>query len=212
MMPDPAYRVPSRQEAELSRVAFLRGNKAFLRPLLPTDYDHLYLAELTGELGMFRHQGRTPPPESYPQSLWAAVLCQYIIGSVDDLAPIGLVTAYKADYRNGHAYLAGMSFKHARNTTASAEGFEMFVEHLFSAFPFRKIYAEVLEPNLTQFDSLVGDLFVEEGRLRDFLFIGGRYVDMLTLTLNREAWASRRRLSSGRLNAFLREREARHGE
>jgi len=193
----------SHHDAELRRLAFLRGEKAFLRPVLPADYDHLYLEELTGEIGMFRHQGHTPPPESYTQSLWSGVLCQYIVAGVIDLVPIGMVTAYKADYRNGHVFLAGMSFPDARGTTASAEGFELFVDHLFGAFPFRKVYAEVLEPNLEQFDSLVGNLFLEEGRLREFLFVNGTYVDMITLTLDRHAWETRDRLSGERLSTFL---------
>jgi len=201
----------SHHEAELRRLAFLCGDKAFLRPVLPADYDHLYLEEFTGELGMFRHQGHTPPPETYAQSLWSGVLCQYIVAGVNDLVPIGIVTAYKADYRNGHVFLAGMSFPDARGTTASAEGFELFVEHLFGAFPFRKVYAEILEPNLEQFDSVVGNLFLEEGRLRGFLFMNGAYVDMITLTLNRDAWESRDRLNGGRLSAFLSSREGNRG-
>ena len=52
---------------------------AELRPLVPTDYGHLYELENSGEnLVTYRNRGVTYSPESYAERLWSGVLCQFV--------------------------------------------------------------------------------------------------------------------------------------
>lgn len=68
------------------------------------------------------------------------------------------------------------------------EGLRLMIEFVFYAFPIRKLYAEVLEPNLEQFGRGFPRLLEEEGRLKEHAFVGGTYVDQVILSLTRSRW------------------------
>lgn len=64
----------------------------------------------------------------------------------------------------------------------------LLIEHLFAEFDLRKVYAEVMGPNLDAFGSGAGRLFAVEGRLIEHEFHDGRYHDMVVLAVTRERW------------------------
>jgi hypothetical protein len=67
-------------------------------------------------------------------------------------------------------------------------GVNLFIDHVFTCWNFRKVYFETTEYNYPQFASGEGRLFELEGRLRGHRFYGGRYWDELILATSRELW------------------------
>lgn len=171
----------------------LEGRRVALRPLVLADYENLRLIELSNTLlGGYRHRGQTPSPENYANRLWAGVVAQFIIVSKANSQPIGAVACFDPDYRNGHAELGGMVFPSLKNAAWPLEGVRLFVDYLFHAFPFRKLYGHSLAPVADQFASAFGAVAKVEGRLSDHEYLNGEYVDMVIFALSRDAWFSDR--------------------
>ena len=174
----------------------LVGRRVRLRPVEPED--HAFIRQLeTAPLALqnYRQRAVLTPPEQYVAGLWSGVLVQFVVDRLDAerAAPIGLVVAYGADLRNGHCALAVVVHQEFWGLGWHLEAVEMLIDYLFVNFPFRKLYAEVLEPNLARFGVLAGGLFTVEGRLREHEFADGRWVDHVSLALYRDTWAFRKR-------------------
>jgi RimJ/RimL family protein N-acetyltransferase len=172
---------------------FVEGDRVNLRVVGFGDYDAIRTAELEGEGSItFRHRGATPSPEQFTASLWSGVLNQYMVESREDGRSVGFVACYNPDFRNDYAYIGGMIFPAFRRSGWALEGFTLFIDSLFYSFPFRKLYGEVLEPNLANFKQGLGGVATEEGRLLDHEYLGGGYVDKVTLAIYRDSWISAR--------------------
>jgi len=169
------------------RPNIISGRWAELRPIRPGDYPMLYAAE-TGTRWRLRHG--TPSPREYEDILWRGILAQYVVFPRGGEA-MGLVAVYRADMVNGHAYLLASRWDETMaSSVAFVEGVALFVDHVFNAWPFRKLYLETDERLAEQFSSLFArDEFPIEGRLREHVFSDGRYVDLLTFALYRTAWS-----------------------
>lgn len=182
--------------------AKLGTESTFLVPLAPEHTAGLRNLELSEELAFrWRHAGAHPSPEQHSASLWADVLCSFLVLDRDNgAAPLGLVTAYQPDHSNGHCRVAAARF--GSSTTSGRHvmrGIALLLDYLFRGWPFRKVYFEVPEYNLGQLASGVGSLFVEEARLPDYLFLDGRYWSLSFLTVSRERWPEERE----RLSRFI---------
>jgi len=64
----------------------------------------------------------------------------------------------------------------------------LFIRYTFDNWNLRKVYFEVPEYNLSQFDSAIGRYLDQEARMVDHQFANGRYWDSLTLSLFRDKW------------------------
>jgi len=171
-------------------VARLAGRTISLRPLTPADYSTLYRIFTHPEnIIRFRLTGTTPSPESFPQLLWAGVFAQFLVIPAEGGEGIGLVSAYNADYANQFAYISVVMHPTAWKFGSGIEAALLHINYIFHNFDFRKLYLEVLEPNYQRFASGAPTLFDQEGRLRAHCFVGGRYVDLLTLAIYRERWS-----------------------
>lgn len=167
----------------------LVGRRVCLRPVTQGDYDFLRTQEQSApDVVSYRHRGRSISPESYPESLWASVLTQHLVVETATNKVVGVVVSYGADFMNGTAKLAGFTFGPFRSLGWPVEGLRIMIDFVFYAFPLRKLYAEVLEPNLARFGRGFPGLLHEEGRLMEHAFVGGVYVDQVTLALTRERW------------------------
>ena len=62
----------------------------------------------------------------------------------------------------------------------------VFMDYLFTTWPLRKIYSEVLSFNYEQFRSGVGRNFQEQGRLREHYYMGGRRWDQYVIAVDRD--------------------------
>ena len=164
----------------------LIGPRVQLVPL-SAQHEHEALALYTSgsHLTRYRLRGATPSPESFRQALWDRVLAQFVV--VGDGKVLGLVSAFQADFRNRTAHIAVVARADAP-PGAGMEGTALLIEHLFSEFDLRKVYAEVMAPNGEAFASGTGTLFVVEGRLTDHEYLDGDYHDMLVMAISRERW------------------------
>jgi RimJ/RimL family protein N-acetyltransferase len=165
----------------------LIGRFVTLRVVTPRDYDLLYrlhvepLNAVTGRLS-----GTTINPDEFGRFLWNGVLAQYIIDRRESPAFVGLVTAYNADFRNGHASLAITTTAALENKGWPIEGALLLIRLLFKRFPIRKLYFESLEFNYQRFKSGAGSLFHVEGKRAQHYYYNGEYWDAYTLAVYRE--------------------------
>lgn len=167
------------------------GRHVALRPITSRDYDRIYRAEMSQNLGsLWRHRGVTPPPERFAQSLWDTVFVQYgVVSTGQPELLLGLVAAYKPDFRNGLCFLAVASLETVWPAGIRAlEGVVMLVDYIFQEFPMRKIYAETYEFNIQNFATGAGRWFSIEGRLREYEYAFGRYWDKFILSTERARW------------------------
>lgn len=105
--------------------------------------------------------------------------------------PIGMVYSYRPDYLNGHTFLCAFLASEYRGYLYGAEGSMLFVDYLFSYFPFRKIYAEVYEYNDDSLHNVTKGGWREEGRLKKHRWYSDDYKDMLIFALYREDFYTR---------------------
>ncbi len=165
----------------------LRGRWITLTPVNPSHHRALY------ELGFrdqnsfrWRYRGSMPSFTAFEQSLYAGVLCQFAVCPNDEVGKIvGLTVAYNGSPQDEFCYLAAVADKAIGPGTVEAVA--LFVRYLFRYWPFRKIYLESLEFNVSQYASAVRlGLFREEGRLREHHYFDGRYWDLVLYALYRE--------------------------
>ena len=167
----------------------LIGARVALRPVTQADYELIRMAETTGNDSLiYRQRGMASSPEEWAVSFWRGVLTQWVILDKGSGSPAGVATSYGADFRSGHAYIAGIIFPPCKRQGWPLEGFQLLIDDLFDTFGFRKLYAEMYEHNLKQFASVLQGLAHEEGRLRNHERIADELVDKVTLALYREDW------------------------
>jgi hypothetical protein len=174
--------------------ANLTGKRIRLRPLEPSDYAGLRRQELGEHLSFrWRHHGAHDQPEAFADALWAGALVHFIVEDLRGGVPLGIVSAYGADFATGTVYVAAAKFSGGVETGSRFVGAIGLVgDYLFNGWPFRKVYFETAEYNLAQFDGAMGWLFVEEARFREHIFLGGRYWDQIVLALWRDTWTEQR--------------------
>lgn len=166
----------------------LVGRRVRLEPLAPEHEPVAHELFTQGtHLTRYRLRGATPSPEAFRRLLWDRTLAQLVVVHAAGVA--GVVTALEPDLRNGHVHVAVVVASGAP-PGIGVEGLALLVEHLFAEFPLRKVYAEVLGPNLDAFATGVGRLFEVEGRLTAHEYLDGAFHDMVVLALTRERWAA----------------------
>jgi RimJ/RimL family protein N-acetyltransferase len=166
----------------------LRGHTVQIRPVEARDYDFLFRLYTGGEhLVRYRLRGVTPSADSFVRFLWEQVLAQFIVETREG-RPVGLVSSFEADFRHRYVRIAACSTPEFEATGLVLEGVALLVSYLFATFDFRKIYAESLEANYTQFALGEGRLFEVEGRLKEHEYVDGRYQDFVLMAIYREAW------------------------
>jgi hypothetical protein len=189
----PVHRSTGRRPDPNKAAASLDGRAVVLRPVTQADYEGLRAAELSEALAFrWRLRGHHPSPEQYHISVWSGVLAQFLVVRRNDQVPVGVVTAYQADMVNGHVYLGVARFRPNDNSLSVVSGAVLFVEYLFKGWPFRKLYMEVPDYNLSQIDGMLGKLIEHEGTLRNHLFLDNIFWDVHILSISREAWTRRR--------------------
>lgn len=167
----------------------LVGRNIYLRPLGPEDYSTVRALELSADLGVrWRARGAVTSPEQWSQTVWQSTLAQFVVASKRERKPLGLVLAYRPNFQDGHAWVAAEKFEDGRRSPLLIFGFALFLDYVFRCWNFRKVYLEVAEFNTGQFDSAIGRVFTEEGRMREHFWYDGRRWDQYILALYREQW------------------------
>ena len=169
--------------------ARLVGRNVLLRPLVSADYEMLYLAEHSESLGpRWRFQGATLSPERFRDALWRGVTAQFVVTEHTSPRPVGLVALYDVDHADQYGYFAVADLATGGSPTRVAQGAVLFLSYVFNVWPLRKLYAQTAEFNVDQFRGWCGKLLVEEGRLHEHHYYGGKHWDEYTFALYREAW------------------------
>jgi RimJ/RimL family protein N-acetyltransferase len=154
----------------------------------PDDLATLYHLVIEDEAIGFgwRFHGALPTPEVFQAVLDRDVLAQHVVTDRGTQEVVGLLTAFAPNLHSGTAHLAMFLGERARRTRRAGEAFGLFVTHLFSTYPLRKLYLEVPAFVLPAYQSAARqDLFVCEGRRREVHYWEGRYWDEVILTLDR---------------------------
>jgi len=165
-----------------------------LVPLAPDHLPLLRTAELATDIAFrWRHGGRHPSPEEFYATAWSDVLCSFLIFRSEDPAPHGIVSAYHADFQNGHCRVAATRLgTERRSATTTVRGLFMLFDYLFKGWAFRKLYLEIPEFNLDQFVSAEVRLFDREGTLVEYCYYDDKYWDLVFLALARKRWVEER--------------------
>ena len=159
-----------------------------LRPLTDADVVLLFNAAMRPGPGQrWRFGGRTVPFPTFYDDLHTGALCIFGVAGVTDGHLRGAVVAYRHQLDLGHCFVAFIRTSVRHGSGEMAEGMFLLIEHLFGAFPLRKVYAEMSEPN-SKFLGLPAGPFVEEGRFADHDFVDGRYVDHVHIAVERSQW------------------------
>jgi RimJ/RimL family protein N-acetyltransferase len=165
------------------------GRTVGLRPITPGDYGPLYQAAMTAPGMTWRNQARSVPPEAFASFLWEGVYCQRAIYPVGDPTDcVGLVSLINADTINQVAYLGVLLDPQRAPSTGGGEALVLWLHHVFTQTPLRKVYAETSELSLRQVrDTVRIPGAVEEGRLKGHIVHGGQQSDLVVLALYRDA-------------------------
>ena len=159
-----------------------------LRPLLEQDLLPIYLASFDPVTShAWRYRGRTLPIDEFVSTLADGVRAQFVVELIDSGAAVGLVSAYEHNPAGLHCKVAFLRFgeRVPGDAGATFEGVLLLISHLFSTFPYRKVYAEVPAYNMSLFEP---GLAQEEGVLQEYLFAGGRHVDLHIVSIRRDQW------------------------
>ena len=168
---------------------FLAGTHVHLRGVEPTDLEFLYQISTAPENGFrWRYRGTIPQRSEFADALSKGILVQFVVERQATSEPVGLVSAYGANSRDGWTYVAAVSAPQYIRSGAVVDGLIVLVGYLFENWPFRKIYFETIEFNLVQFGSAINRLAVEEGRLEKHIFYDDRYWDVVTAAIYRADW------------------------
>jgi RimJ/RimL family protein N-acetyltransferase len=175
--------------------------------LLPLGGEHFeFLYQLTTDevTGLrWRYHGAVPTREAFASQLWSGVLVQFIVTARKSQVPIGLVVAYNADQRDGHAYFAVLMSKEAERSGYGIAAAELFIHYLFNTWPFRKLYAEIPEYNLPVLGNRMGALLKEEGRLKGHFYCDGQWWDQITVAIYPEDFRTSTRVARVRAGAAI---------
>jgi hypothetical protein len=184
--------VPSDIEARRRFVPAATSSRyVYLKPVSPEDYGFLRRMDLREGLGArWRFRGGTPGMEQWVQGN-QGVLAHFLVMRARDHAPLGVTAVYQHNFQDQHAYLASASFQPENRSPLLLMGVALFIEYVFTCWPFRKLYLELPEFNVVQVGRGLGRLFVEEGRLREHMYYDGQFWDKLILALYRSTWEVR---------------------
>lgn len=169
----------------------LVGRRVRLRPVGAADHELLRRIELSPHLAhRWRHHGTTPGIGEWRLGHDQGVLAQYLVVDTRDGGEewVGLVAAFNAHFEHGFAYLGVARLGELDRSTRALEGAVLFLDHLFTTWPLRTLYAESPVWNLDQFSSGTRRLLREVARLPDHWYLDGRHWDHVILSITRERW------------------------
>jgi RimJ/RimL family protein N-acetyltransferase len=163
--------------------------RLLVRPLTPLDYAVVHQLETDPAVAAnWRHGGRTLSPEEFVLRLWGEVAMQSVVVRRADADVAGLVSVYRADERNGTAYISALSASKYLGSGLTVEAVGAVVHHQFTSGRYRRFYLDVFSSNLPQFAGALSNVVFEVGRLREDKRINGEWVDRIYLEIDRERW------------------------
>lgn len=168
----------------------LKGKRLRLDLLRPEYFDFLYYLLTEPDVLMWRYGGSPPSRDEFIASITtqSGALASFVAVHAELGAPIGLVWAYAADFRNRHAHLGLVMDYRFRFGRYSHDVAILFVNYVFNNWDFRKLYGEVIDTSLSAYVGAIGRDIVLEGTLKDHYYWAGTYRDMHKTAIYREHW------------------------
>lgn len=121
--------------------------------------------------------------------LWEGILAQWMISSLDSDEPIGHCSFYGANATNKHCFFQLWIDPTHRRGGWPIEGAILALDVVMHRFDMRKVYIEVAESLLPQYESIMSvPGIAEEGRLKQHIFLDGREQDVHIIALYRDRW------------------------
>lgn len=168
----------------------LVGRQVQLTPVATRHYDLIYEWASRGEIP-WQWRGRAVSPEGLQETMWMDCLFHYIVESREKPRPIGLVSCYGANFHHQHCSIQAGVAERFRRRGWPFEAVALALSVVFRRYNIRRVYAQATSETFKQFASGEGAWFEVEGRLKENIYEGGRFLDNLILTITRERWASR---------------------
>lgn len=172
-------------------------HRLVLRPPLSTDLPVLYEWAIDPVSGYrWRYHGHVPSYDEFVSSMQSDVLMHLVGEALDDEShrPTSQATAYGADFVNSLCFLAVQVAPGADRGTGVETGLR-FLERLFDAWSFRKVYMEVPEYNMDVLSRVFSrpgfaDAVVLEGSLKEYCWWKDRYWAKLYFSVSRQAFGT----------------------
>ena len=136
----------------------------------------------------WRYRDIRPSYEDFVRALYSSVLAQFMILSRETQRPLGLAVAYQPNFKNQNAYIALQGTPDTYDRGLLLDAGWLFIDWLFKAYNFRKLYAEAPGVTIESFASGFGDIFVGEGCLREHEYANGKWWDYHLLAIHRSTW------------------------
>jgi RimJ/RimL family protein N-acetyltransferase len=187
--PDPGASDPlnNRQETPKQRLV---GRHVQLTPIALRHYDLLYEWASHEEIPWQWH-GRPVSPEGLRETMWIDCLFHYIVETRLTPHPIGLVTAYGANFHHQTCYMQAGLVSGYRTRGWPFAAVTLALSVIFGRYNLRRVYAQVTSNTFEQFASGEGVWFETEGHLHENVYVNGQFLDTLILTMTRDRWEAR---------------------
>ena len=115
-------------------------------------------------------------------------MVQFVVMSKVENQPIGLITLHDVNFQDGYASVSTTKFSIEDRSLKMMSALVLFLDYAFRNWRFRKLYFEVPEYNMEQFDSTVREYLNVEARLVEHIYTAGRFWDRITLSLFARDW------------------------
>jgi hypothetical protein len=165
----------------------LDGSRVRLRPVTPSDHLWIYEAAVAGGAGhRWRLHGLLPGPDAFLAGFYDGATASLVIERRDPVEALGIVQVWNLDQLSRTAQITFFLADEHHGLGWPMEGLILATDYAFRAHDLRKLYCEVLEPQLPQFESLVGWALEREGLLKGHQYVLGELVDCHVLAIFRD--------------------------
>jgi len=176
---------------DIPHVTYISGKKTNLRPINPSDINHIFKYVNDREIMQFMG---TRTPLSYQAEIdWIERVSKpnehNIVFAVETKEKdfLGTMGLHNIDLQNGLATTGALfGNKELLGKGYGTDAKIVMLLWAFNQFPIRKISSSVYGPNKRSRRYLEKTGYKQEGRFRDHLFINGSYVDEYKMAVFRE--------------------------
>jgi len=171
----------------------LEGRHVRLRPVMPEDYEALFLLATRPDVTFrWRTRGNVPSPAAFADALFRDTLVNFVVEPRGGGPIIGHMSCGGVQHRDGFAHIAMAARPEFFRTGVILEGAALLVDYLFDLYPFRKLYMESIDYNFQYLRAGVGTFFEVEAQFREHVWYRDRYWDQYVLAVYRKAWVQAR--------------------
>lgn len=169
----------------------VEGRSVVLKPIEPQDHEAMYVAETTPYMTEHWWHGEELTFKQWRARVHYGSFLQLVAyDRKHPRTPLGRGRAYSLESEHQHAYFGMLRYRQDGPASTSAQGLFLFIDLLFRQWGLHKLYAEIPDWNLTQFDKSLDRLgFQLEGCKRGhWLRDDGSRADDWLYALYRSTW------------------------